>query len=424
MTEEFLHYIWKFRNYEFRELQAVTGEQLEILSPGAHNRDSGPDFFNARIRIDDTVWAGNVEIHIRASDWNRHAHHNDKAYDNIILHVVYESDASIRDTSGRLLLTLEMSGRVNHDQYRKYLDLRNSKDWIPCGTQVAGVNNLVLEAWLERLLISRLERKSEEIREIWKQCMHDWEEAFYIYLARNFGFHTNALPFELLARSLPYKLMSRYRDNLFQLEALFFGQAGLLEDYFEESYPQRLQNEYQFLAHKHKLKCLDKRIWKFLRMRPANFPTLRIAQFASLLHDTEHLFSKITEIPDLEELKTGLYTTPSEYWEEHYHFSKQVPAAEKQLGSGSINNMLINTVCPFLFVYGKEKGMDEAGERALEFLSLLPSEQNSIIREWKRLGLKIKDAGRAQALLELKNRFCAVRKCLDCGVGRSLLKIS
>ncbi|MFI5148381.1 MAG: DUF2851 family protein [Bacteroidia bacterium] len=422
MTEEFLHYIWKFRNYDFRELKAVTGESLEVQNPGAHNRDSGPDFFNARIRIDETLWAGNVEIHIKASDWNRHAHQLDKAYDNIILHVVYEADEQIRDAAGALVLTLELSGRINKDQYNKYFQLYTSKDWIPCGNQMASVNNIVLEAWLERLLVSRMERKAEEIREIWKQARHNWEEAFYIYLARNFGFHTNALPFELLARSLPFAMLGSYRDNLFQLEALFFGQAGMLDDYFEESYPQRLQAEYQFLAHKHKLKNLDKRIWKFLRMRPANFPTLRIAQFASLLHDTEHLFSKIMEVTELEALKKGLHAHPSSYWKDHYHFSKKTEPGEKQLGEGSIENMLVNTVSPFLFVYGKEKGMEELSERALKYLSGLPAEHNSIIREWKKLGLKVRDAGRAQALLELKTKYCAIRKCLDCGVGRSLLK--
>ncbi len=424
MTEEFLHYIWKFRNYDFLNLKAVTGEVVEVISPGSHNRDSGPDFFNARIRIGDTLWAGNVEIHIKASDWNRHVHEQDRAYDNIILHVVHEADEWIRDHSGNLFFTLELNGRIDAEQYHKYLRLRCSNDWIACGSHIVTINKIVLESWLERLLVSRLERKTEEVKEIWKQSMHNWEESFYIYLARNFGFHVNSLPFELLARSIPYTTICRYRNNLFQLEALLFGQAGFLEDYFEESYPQRLQSEYQFLAHKHDLKSLDKRIWKFMRMRPANFPSLRIAQFASLMSTAEHLFSYVLETQKLEELKPRLNAGTSPYWHRHYHFGKKSPMGKKALGEESLHNMLINTVSPFLFAYGKEKGEEETAERALQYLNQLPAENNEIIRQWKKLGLKVKGAGRSQALLELKNRYCSIKKCLDCGVGRSLLKNS
>jgi hypothetical protein len=422
MTESFLHYIWKYKNFNNRELVTTNGESIEIIRPGEHNTDAGPDFFNARIRIGDTVWAGNIEMHVHASDWTRHAHQTDRAYDNIILHVVHEADQWIRDKSGKAFPTLELNGRIAPEVYRKFLEFGSSKAWVPCGTQAVTTSRIILEVWLERLCVERLERKADAIQETLRLNKNDWEEAFYLHLARNFGFRVNAMPFGLLAQSLPLNLIAHYKDNLILLEALFYGQAGLLEDYFFETYPQRLQSEYQFLAHKHALSPMNVNLWKFLRMRPLNFPTIRIAQLANLIHHSDHMFSTVLESKDLEEIRSLFATGVSSYWHTHYQFGNYSAPSRKMKGPETIDNLIINTVIPFLFVYGKQKGEEEIKQRALGFLEEVSPEQNSIVERWRRIGLCASNGARSQALIELKNRYCSERKCLDCGIGRDLLK--
>jgi len=422
MTEAFIHYIWKYKNFNQSNLTTTSGEPLEIIHTGEHNSDAGPDFFNARIRIGDTLWAGNIEMHVRASDWNRHEHQHDSAYNNIILHVVHEADQWIRDKSGKAFPTVELNGRVAPEVYKKYLDFGTSNDWVPCGIQAGKASRVALEVWLERLCVERLERKAEGILATLQNNHNNWEETFYQHLARNFGFRVNAIPFGLLAQSIPLNLLARYKDSLLLLEALFFGQAGLLEDFFFESYPQRLQSEYQFLAHKHSLTGIDGHLWKFLRMRPLNFPTIRIAQFACLIHKSDHLFSAVLEAKELAQLKTLFATGVSAYWHTHYQFGSFSAPGRKMKGAETIENIIINTVVPFLFVYGKQKGEAHLEERAFQFLEEVKPEKNSVASKWKRIGLRANNGARSQALLELKNRYCAERKCLDCGIGRDLLK--
>jgi hypothetical protein len=422
MTEEFLHYIWKHKNFDLSDLTSTDGEKIEIIRPGDRNSDAGPDFFNARIRIGNTVWAGNIEIHIRASDWKRHLHQDDLAYDNIILHVVHEADQRIRDRKGKAFPTLELTGRINADLYRKYISFKDSTSWVPCGKQASSASPIVIESWLERLLVERLEKKAGRILHSLELNHNNWEESFYHQLARNFGFRLNAVPFEMLGRSTPFNLFSHYRDNLVQTEALLFGQAGLLEEYFFEPYAQHLQSEYQFLAKKHSLDPMKAELWKFLRLRPLNFPTVRIAQFAKLLHDREHLFSKILEKKNIDELKSLFMTGVSEFWEVHYQLGSYSPSGPKFLGDDSVENILINTVAPFLFVYGKQRGQEHATDFAMEILSETRGENNNIIRNWKTIGLEVPDGGRSQALLELKESYCNAKRCLDCGIGRFLLR--
>jgi hypothetical protein len=424
MTEAFIHYIWKYKNFHLGNLTTTAGEPMEIIHTGEHNSDAGPDFFNARIRIGNTIWAGNIEIHVRASDWSRHEHQHDSVYDNIILHVVHEADQWIRDKSGKAFPTVELNGRITPEVYKKYLNFGTSKDWIPCGIQAGKASRIVVEAWLERLCVERLERKAESILETLQQNQNNWEETFYQYLARNFGFRVNAVPFNLLARSVPLHLASRYKDNLMLLEALFFGQAGLLEDFFFESYPQRLQSEYQFLAHKHSITGIDGHLWKFLRMRPMNFPTIRIAQFVNLIHKSEHLFSSVLEANELPQLKSLFASGVSAYWHTHYQFGSFSAPGLKMKGAETIENIIINTVVPFLFVYGKQKGIEEMEERALRLLEETKPENNSVASKWTKIGLRADNGARSQALLELKNRYCSERKCLECGIGRDLLKNS
>jgi hypothetical protein len=422
INEALLQYAWKLRNFDQKDLFSTAGEMLEVLHPGQQNTDAGPDFFNARIRIGQTLWAGNVEVHVRASDWKRHRHPSDSAYEQIILHVVYEADEDIFSKTGTPYPTLELKQRISPELISRYKEFRNHRGWIPCGLQSSQVSKIALESWLERVLIERLSHKAVRIRETLDRNHSDWEETFYIYLARNFGFRVNAVPFELLARSLPLNMLLRYRDNLFQLEALLFGQAGLLNTHFAEQYAQRLQSEYQFLARKHTLIPLDGHLWKFLRLRPLNFPTLRIAQFAKLISGSGKLFARVMEHPDPAGLKELFSVGTSEFWHTHYHFEKGAPKSERLLGKESVENIVLNTVAPFLFVYSKSQGEEEAAEKAMNLLSVLEPENNTIIRSWKACGLEASDAGRSQALLELKEGYCNKKKCLDCGIGRFLLK--
>jgi hypothetical protein len=422
MTEELLHHLWKFRLFDQLELKTTSNDPIEILKPGEHNHDAGPDFFNSKIKIADTLWAGNVEVHIHASDWKKHEHQHDKSYDNIILHVVYHADQQIYRASGEPIPTLEIKTRIAASYYRNYLKFKLSTDWIPCEKQLATVPAIVLNASLDRLLVERLEEKSKQIRAVLDVNKMNWEETFYQVLARNFGFKTNALPFELLAKSIPLLLLGRHKNSLLQIEALLFGQAGFLEQHFQDRYPQQLQNEYVFLKQKFKLNAIDNHLWKFLRLRPLNFPTIRIAQFAALVYASIHLFSKIMDAEKLDELKGLVNINVSTYWQSHYLFDKRSADRKKSLGERSVHNLIINTIIPFMFVYGKAKADERYIERALQFLEELEGEHNSIITNWKSLHVPVEKAYATQALLQLKNAYCDHKKCLHCSIGNYLLK--
>lgn len=424
MTEEFLHHIWKFRLFNQLNLQTTTGETIEIVKVGNHNFDAGPDFFNAQLRVGNTLWAGNVEIHINASDWKKHLHQHDKAYDNIIMHVVYNADEFIYRASGEAIPTIELKERIEKKIYQNYLNFKSSGDWISCEKQIASVPQIIINSTLDRLLLERLERKSTSIIDSLKLNNNNWEETFYQHLARNFGFKTNSEPFELLAKSLPSIFLAKHKNSLLQIEALLFGQAGLLDDHLEDKYLQALQNEYVFLKQKLKLHSIDVHLWKFLRLRPVNFPTIRIAQFANLVFNSTHLFSKIIETEKCEDLKKLMKVDVSDYWHTHYVFDKISTSAKKHLGDDSINNIIINTVVPFLFVYGKQKDEVKYIERALHFLEQMTGENNSIIKKWNALKMPVKTAYSTQALLQLKNEYCNYKKCLSCNIGSYLLKNS
>ena len=422
MTEELLHHLWKFRLFNQIELLTTTGETIEVINVGDHNHHAGPDFFNSKIKMDKTLWAGNVEVHLRASDWNKHTHQKDKSYDNIILHVVYESDIPVYRASGELIPTLELKTRVDPAHYKNYQRFTSSKDWVPCEKQIPEVPPIVFHTTLNRLLIERLEEKFNTIMTTLHLNKMNWEETFYQSLAKNFGFKTNAVPFELLAKSIPTVILGKHKSSLLQLEALLFGQAGFLEQHFKDRYPQQLQNEYVFLKRKFKLTSLENHLWKFLRLRPVNFPTIRIAQFAQLIYQSTHLFSKVIAAEELIQLKEMLRTDVSTYWGTHYLFEKKGRSKNKKLGEDSIGNIIINTIVPFLFVYGKSKGDELYIERALNFLEKLDGEANSIITSWSNLNVPVKTAADTQALLQLKNKYCDHKKCLQCPIGNYLLK--
>jgi len=423
MTEEFLHYLWQYRLLE-KYLETTAGDEIIVTHPGYKNTDAGPDFFQARIKIGDTLWAGNVEIHIRASDWFLHQHQHDSGYSNIILHVVYEDDQPIPDLNGKPIMTLELKGKFSTRLYNKYQAFLYNKSWIPCNTDVATVNSLIWQSWLERLVVERIERKSADIRRLLHLNLNDWEETFYQILAGSFGFRVNEQPFLMLAKSLPLTVLGKHKDNLFQLEAILLGQAGLLKGDFTDEYPQSLQKEYEFLNRKYSLSPIAGHLWKFLRLRPANFPTIRISQFASLIHQSQNLFSKILACQTVQEACSMLEIQASEYWETHYVFDKPTSKRVKRFGVSAIQTVLINTVIHFLFLFGNEKGNHSYRNRSIDFLTSLPAEKNNISEGWEKLGIKPQNAFESQALLELKTKYCALKKCLHCRVGLSLLRQS
>lgn len=422
-TEDFLHYVWKFKLYDRNTLQTVNGEALEIISPGLHNTNAGPDFQNARIKIGDTLWAGNVEIHIASSDWHKHTHTTDKAYDSVILHVVFENNEPVVTSSGRNLPTLVLKGRISADLYGRYHQwMYGKQNIIPCEEGISRVSMLSVQNWLTRTLVERLERRSVTILETLNRNKGNWEESFYQLLAANFGFSINALPFELMARALPQITLAKHKDQPLQIEALIFGQAGMLEDGFNDDYPKALKREYLYLQHKHQLLPIEKHLWKYLRLRPQNFPTVRLAQFAALINESHHLFSKILEADDITALRKLFSNLKvNGYWSTHYRFDVESKESDKIMGAASVDNIIMNTVVRILFAYGSHTGQQIYVDRSLKLLESLPAEHNSIIDGFKSVGLSSKNAFDTQALLELKSSYCNFKKCLQCGIGNYLL---
>jgi len=421
VTENLLYYLWKYRLAGHNHLLS-SGEHAVIVDPGRQNHDSGPDFFNARIRIGETLWAGNVEIHVRASDWDRHGHHLDAAYDSIILHVVYMNDKAIRRRNGMEMPTLELEGKINWELLATYQQLMMNRSWIPCAHLVPYVGSFVVHGWLDRMVAERFDRKSEKLERMARKNVNNWNEVFYHALAGNFGFETNKLPFEMLARSLPLQVLYRHMDNLFQLEALLFGQAGMLAMRYRGSYFLSLKKEYAFLSAKYGLQPIDPHTWKLSRMRPANFPTVRIAQFSALLQGSAFLLSRILEAGTLRSVIRMLAVQASPFWDHHYSFGKRTPGKPKKLGDEAVKLILVNTVIPFIYVFGKVKGNTLLTARAFRFLEQLPGEDNKIIRGWRQLGIHARSAFTTQALIELKTRYCRRKRCLECGIGNSILR--
>jgi hypothetical protein len=421
VTEAFLHYIWQYRLFDMSHLVSDEGRKIEIIHPGQLNTGAGPDFFDARLRIDGTLWAGNVEIHIHASDWQRHNHHNDKAYDNCILHVVYENDAAALRTDGERLPAIEIKNKFSPQLWDNYLQLIGTKGWVPCQDRLKEIDDHTWKITIDKMLLERMENRSQQIFIALKGNKDDWEECFYQYLARNFGFQLNAMPFEMLARSLPMKIIRKERDKLHHIEALLFGQSGMLEEDFVETYPLQLSELYRHLSHKYSLKSIHVSSWKLLRLRPVNFPALRIAQFAVVLRDCPALFNTLTNLSSLENIKTLFNICASEYWNTHYHFNKLSEFRIKRLGESSIKNLLINTCIPFLYAWGKFNGENEIMKKALAFLSELDAEENHVITRWKETGIHVHSAVETQALMQLKIVHCAEKKCLTCSIGNKLI---
>lgn len=421
MTEEFLHYLWKFQHFSKANLLSEAGEPVQIIHPGQHNHNSGPDFSNARIQIGEQLWAGNLEIHITSSDWLKHGHQNDEAYGNVILHVVYENDVDVPDQNGQPIPVLVLKGRFDEYLYWKYEQLVQTKEVIPCASQFPQVDSFIKESMLERVLVERVEQKSEQILKIWEQNNKDWNATFYQWMARGFGLKVNAEPMLVLARSLPQSVLAKHKDNLFQLEALLFGVAGLLEG-AEGDYAPQLQKEFDFLKKKYKLVPLKKSIWKYARLRPPSFPDVRIGQFAALIHRSENLFSKVLGLGSLKVLNQLLSDSPSIYWREHYRFGLPHDRTKAGMGEKFQQILVINVIVPFLFIYGKVKDESFYKQRAFDLLEQMAAEDNKITRIYKNLGLEMGSAFYSQASIQLHNNYCSPKKCLNCSLGIQLLK--
>lgn len=422
MQEKLIHFIWQNLLFNTSNLTGTENEVIQILQKGTINSHAGPDFTNAKIQIDNTLWAGNIEIHTKSGDWNLHGHTTDNAYDNTILHVCWESDLPIYRTDGTKIPCLTLKERVDKNLLHKYRYLMESANEIPCSSMLHSIDEFTWILWRERLVVERLDQKTEPILKELEKTKYEWQEVFYKSIARTFGLKINTQPFENLANNLPIKILSKHKNNLKQIEALVFGVAGFLNGILQDEYSKSLQKEYQFLKKKYQLTEVEKSNWKFLRLMPANFPTVRLAQFAALIHQSHNLFSKIIEENDLQKMMSFFKTATSDYWETHYLFDEPSAKRTKKVGDNTIQNLIINTIVPFKFAYGKHKDDEAMQQNAFELLEKSAAERNSIINKWYELGIFSKNSFQTQALLQLKNEYCNRKLCLNCTIGHKLLK--
>ena len=423
MKEELLHYAWRTRQYNPLQLSTTDQQPVQVIHPGRYNLDAGPDFLEAKIKIGDTLWVGHVEIHVLASDWNKHFHADDPKYRNVILHVVYDADTDAAVTGRDPLPTLTLKDQLARDMMDRYDLLMENESWIPCQPFMDQVDEVIWTAWLERMVVERLERKTLEIHRMLEACHWDWDSVFYQLFAAHLGMQVNKEAFLELTRRTPYNTLLKYRDNLFQVEALLFGQAGMLTGDFVDDYPQRLQKEFNYQQKKLGLSPMPGHYWNFLRLRPSNFPTVRIAQLARIIHTTEHLFSKILAAESIREVNSLFGHAANQYWADHYQFDKpSVNQKRKRLGSQLIQNLIVNVLVPFLFLYGKVKGLTRYQDKAIDWLQALPPEQNAVISHWNSIRTNAENALQTQALLQLKKQHCDAKRCAHCGVGHHLLK--
>ena len=418
--EQLLHYVWKHKIFPLKELKTTSGQLLEVIDTGLSNRNSGPDFFNAKIKLDGVLWVGNIEIHTSSSDWMKHGHHTNAAYDNVILHVATNIDAEVKRSNGESIPQLQLDCP---EQVRKNFDeLISTDSYPPCYRIIPTLSSFTVHSWMSALQMERFEQKNAQLIERLRLCNNHWEDAFFMTLARNFGFGLNGDAFETWAKVIPLRAVDKHRDNLFQVEAIFFGQAGILGDPEGDEYYMKLKREYEYLAHKFGLTPMDVTCWRFLRLRPNNFPHVRIAQLACLYHRTYGLLSQLMEKETLKDVRDLLRGGTSEYWLTHYTFGGSSPSRPKTLSESSLNLLIINTVVTVLYAYGLHKGNERLCTRATAFLEELKPENNYIIRMWSECGLKVSHAGDSQALIQLKKEYCDKKKCLYCRIGYEYLK--
>ncbi len=428
--EELLHYTWKHKLFPLQSLTTTDGSPVEVIDPGLHNRNAGPDFFNSKIKIGGTLWVGNVEIHTRSSDWFQHGHDHDPRYNNVVLHVCETVDGSIVTADGHYPPQLQLSVPATVREH--YAELQQTDQYPPCYRIIPDLSALTVHSWMAALQTERLEQKTEAIRQRAERLNGSWEDAFFVTLARNYGFGINGDAFEQWAYNVPLNAVGHHRDSLFQVEAIFMGQAGLLEldtipahyqkDALNDGYFARLRNEYQYLAHKFSLKPMDVSLWHFLRLRPQNFPHIRISQLANLYYQQRLGLSTLIDCKTVDELKALLRSQVTPYWETHYTFGSLSAKNEKHLSYGSLNLLMINTAIPVLFAVGRHRHREELCDRAFDLLEQLRPENNYIVRMWQQCGLNVRSAGDTQALIQLKKEYCDKRDCLRCRFGYEYLK--
>ncbi len=424
MDEAFLHYIWKFQFFDKSDLQTTKGQPLNIIRPGFHNHDAGADFSDSRILIDKIEWNGSIEIHVKAKDWYAHQHHDDPAYNGVVLHVVWSSDNGNTKRSDQTdIPVLELKNRIDLSQFEKYRKLTNGRERILCKCFISSVERVKIFEAFDKAVVARLQRKANEILIRYRKNKKDWEETCFQILAGNFGFKVNKESFLSLAEAVPFKIMQKHSDNLIQIEAILFGIAGFLDRDIDDTYYNVLKKEYHFLKSKYGFSSyLGRQNFKFLRLRPANFPTIRIAQLAKLISIHQNIFSMLIHTRDTKKLIENFSITQSDYWLDHYDFDKKAKSRIGSLGRSGISNILINTVAPMLAAYSIEKDEPFYLDHAQVVLQNLNAEKNNITEEWSDAGVHIDTAFDSQACIELLNEYCQKKRCLECSMGIDILQ--
>lgn len=418
--EDFLHYIWKFQKYDLAELKTEKGKKITIIHPGYHNDDAGPDFLNARIKIENNLWAGSIEIHKHSSEWRQHKHHLDTAYDNVILHVVYQDDKPVSYKNKKLIPTLVLKNRIQKEKINQYQNLVFNPSWIPCAPKINNVDPIIKSFWLSRMATERLEEKTKRILPNLQILKNDWDRLAYHLIAQYFGLKVNNEAFKRLIESIPFEVILKCKDDLKQTEALLLGHANLLQ-LTSDDYCIQLQKEYNFLAKKYKLYKMLAHEWKFSRMRPTNFPGLRIAQLAQIINREGRIFRKILTVNNLDALRKLFSATASSYWDQHYRVGKISKHSSKRIGVKTLDVLIINVAIPLIFSYGVKLDDQEYKDKAISLLEEIPSEQNKIIKKWKESNFITKNAADSQALLYLKRNYCDEYKCLSCAIGSKIM---
>lgn len=422
MKEDFLHYLWKYQLVDISKLKTVKNESISVLKTGTHNHNSGPDFLNSKIELAGQVWFGNIEIHLKSSDWYVHQHETDESYDAVILHVVWEHDEDVFIKDNTPISTVELKQFVCKEILNNYQNLTTKKArWIPCENDIHNIDSFLLNNWLERLFIDRLEKKSQNIASLLQESKNDWEVVLFQLLAKNFGLKVNGESFLKLAKSIPFSIIRKERHDITKLSALLFGQAGFLSENLENPYHYELKKEYEYLKHKYQLRSISKNEFQFFRMRPSNFPTLRIAQLVALYHQHQNLFSLLMEVNSIKKLYQLFKIEVPEFWNSHFTFEKESKNRKKKFTHSFLDLLFINTIIPLQFCY--QKSVHNFNEEQLfEKMKGLKSEKNSIILKFSELKIEAKNAFESQALLELKNNYCALKRCLECAIGNQLLR--
>jgi hypothetical protein len=421
MSENFLHQIWKFGWFKSNQLKTSSQQSVRIVHPGLHNHHAGPDFLNARIHIGDTLWWGNVELHIRASDWHRHNHQDDTNYKNVILHVVLHNDAEIFLHTPGDLPVLELTDYLHLELWKTHKQWTRQYSWIPCESVTQSIEPLVLQSTIDRMLIERMQLRVEDILKSLEKNGGNWSQVAFKELCKAFGFKSNSLAMEMLANSIPISVIARHKSDPFQLEALLFGQAGLLQNEKPDEYEMRLRREYDFLRKKHQLETLPTTIWNFGKVRPANSPLLRLAQLSSALAESEHLVSSLLNL-DLKSLRTWLRSETNPYWQNHYRFGRtRKTPIQTTIAAASANQIIINVACRLRFAFGHYHHDANMMDAALSMLQVLPAEKNAVTQNWINLGRHCEHASDSQALIQLYSVYCTHEKCIECPIGVALL---